>query len=613
MMINDTVSLVAVLILATCLCQWVAWRFKLPALVLLSLCGVILGPVTGLLSPEDFFGENLSPLVSLSVAIILFEGGLSLRLTDLRATKIATVGMIFIGAPLAWFLIACGLHYVADFSFPVSIVLGGMLVVTGPTVIMPMLRQARLNQRVSSVLKWEGIINDPIGALFATITYEYFSSASIRDAPAAAAAMLGVHILAIAIQSFLIGLGVSYAFRKSYVPEFLKPIVLLTAVITAYALGNGMQEEGGLVSVTILGMTLANVPFPAFEEQRRFKEYLTTLLVSFVFIILTANLYPESLLHLRSGMLYFILLLMIAIRPVSVWISTIKSGLTWKERLFIGWIAPRGVVCVVMAGLFGPKMVKLGYLDAQDLTPLVFAIVFATVILHGFTMRPLARLLKLTPQGKEGVIIVGATPWTAAFAETLCKQEIPTLVVDNSWSHLGPLRQAEIPTLYMEPLSEIFDEELDLAKYLYIICATDNAAYNSLVCSHFSYDYGRGNILQLAGENEKSDLWSYQESVKGLTLIEEERNFIDLQSRLLIGWHFSATRLTDKFTYDDFVANLGEEFFLVLCISEKGNLRFQTEENKITPKNGETIVTFVAPEKKMEMPTQDVFDAAITP
>ena len=192
-------------------------------------------------------------------------------------------------------------------------------------------------------VKWEGIVNDPIGALFATVTYEYFASDAVRHAPGTAIAVLAFHVFTVSLQSYLIGIGISFAFRKSYVPEFLKPIVILTAVLAAYALGNRIQNEGGLIAVTVLGMTLANVPFPAFEEQRRFKEYLTTLLVSLVFIILTAALQPENLLKLHKGMLVFILVLMFVIRPLTVWVSTMKSGLSWKERLFIGWIAPRGV------------------------------------------------------------------------------------------------------------------------------------------------------------------------------------------------------------------------------------------------------------------------------
>lgn len=594
-MIKNPISLAALLTLCTVLCQWTAWRFRFPALVLLSLCGIVIGPVLGIVSPEAFFGKNLAPLSSLAVAVILFEGGLNLHFAELHSTRKAALGMIAVGAPLGWGLIAAGLYVIAGFSLPVSVVLGGLLVVTGPTVIMPMLRQARLNPRVASVLKWEGIVNDPIGALFATLSLEYFTSAVIRHAPAKAALILCVSVLLISAVSCLTGILLSATFRKNLVPEFLKPPFMLAAVICVYAAGNALQSEGGLVAVTVLGMTLANVPFPAFEEQRRFKEYLTTLLVSFVFIILTATLKPESLLHLPPEMIFFVLVLLFVIRPLTVWIATAGSGLNGKERAFIGWIAPRGVVCVVVAGLFGPKMVAAGYEDAKMLVPLVFAIVFSTVILHGFTIRPFARWLGLIPKGRQGVLIIGASPLTAALAEVLMKQDVPVLVAESNWRHLTPLRQAHIPTAYGEPLSDSFASQVDLTPYSYLLAITDNGAYNSLVCSRFSYEFGRGNCLQPPEEDEEKKMCSPRTAVHGNILISETENFSELQNKLFSGWKFAATKMTDKFTYRDFTDKNGSSL-PVAVLSESGNVRFMTQNDVRLPKNGEILVYFAAPQ-----------------
>lgn len=592
-MIWNPIPLAALLTLCTVLCQWTAWRFRFPALVLLSLCGILLGPVSGIISPEAFFGKNLAPLSSLAVAVILFEGGMNLHFAELHATRKAALGMIVFGAPLGWALIASGLYFIAGFSLPVSVVLGGLLVVTGPTVVMPMLRQARLNPRVASVLKWEGIVNDPIGALFATLALEYFTSAVIRHAPAKAALMLCGAVLLISAVSCLAGLLLSTAFRKNLVPEFLKPPFMLAAVICVYAAGNAVQSEGGLVAVTVLGMTLANVPFPAFEEQRRFKEYLTTLLVSFVFIILTATLKPETLLHLPPKIVLFIIALLFVIRPLTVWLATTGSGLSAKERLFIGWIAPRGVVCVVVAGLFGPKMAAAGYEDARMLVPLVFAIVFATVVLHGFTIRPFARLLGLIPKGKQGVLIVGASPLTAALAEVLIKQDVPVLVTDGNWHSLAPLRRTLIPTAYGEALADSFTRRVDLTPYSYLLAITDNAAYDSLVCSRFSYEFGQGNTLRPPEEDEEK---TRQTIAQGTILISETENFTELQNKLFSGWKFAATTLTEKFTYGDFTAKNGSSALPVALLSETGSIRFATAHGSWAPKNGETLIYFAAPQ-----------------
>lgn len=594
-MIWNPISLAALLTLCSVLCQWTAWRFRLPALVLLSLCGIILGPVCGIISPEAFFGKNLAPLCSLAVAVILFEGGMNLHFAELHSTKKAALGMIVFGAPLGWALISSGLYFIAGFSIPVSVMTGGLLVVTGPTVIMPMLRQARLNPRVSSVLKWEGIVNDPIGALFATLTLEYFSSAVIRHAPAKAALFLCGAVLLISLMSCLTGLFLSAAFRKNWVPEFLKPLFTLAAAVCVYAAGNALQNEGGLVAVTVLGMTLANVPFPSFEEQRRFKEYLTTLLISFVFIILTATLKPESLLNLPADVILFVCCLLFLIRPLTVWLATVKSGLSTQERAFVGWIAPRGVVCVVVAGLFAPKMTALGYEDAKILVPMIFCIVFSTVILHGFTIRPFAKRLGLIPKGKEGVFIVGASPLTAALAEILIKQDVPVLVADGNWQKLTALRQARIPTAYGEPLADSFEHQVDLTPYSILLAMSDNAAYNTLVCSHFSYEFGGNKSLQTPEDHEEKKFHAYQTAAKQSILISESESFEKLQKKLFSGWAFGATKITEKFTYNDFLQKNGQNTVAVAVLSDGENVRFATAEKPLIPKNGETLVYFAAP------------------
>lgn len=594
-MTPDPISLAALLTVCAVACQWAAWAFRLPALVLLSACGILLGPVLGVVNPETVFGGNLNPLVSLAVAVILFEGGMNLHFDELHSTKTATLGMIVIGAPLGWFLTAAGLYFVAGFSLPVSAVLGGLLVVTGPTVVMPMLRQAKLSPRVSSVLKWEGIVNDPIGALFATLSVEYFLSRAAGTEPSVKTfVLLAGAILAISALSCATGCLLSAAFRKNMVPEFLKPLFTLASVVCMYAAGNALQNEGGLVAVTVLGMTLANVPFPAFEEQRRFKEYLTTLLVSFVFIILTATLKPADLLKLPLRPVLFIAVLLCIIRPLTVWISTWRSGLSVKERLFIGWIAPRGVVCVVVAGLFGPKMVNAGYADARLLVPLVFAIVFATVVLHGFTIRPFAKMLGLVPKGRRGVLIVGASPLGTALAETLTAQGVPVLIADGDRQKLNLVRQAQIPAVHAEPLLDSFVHHIDLSPYSCLLAITDNAAYNALVCSRFSYEYGTGNSLQTAGDEEEKN-WATKEALKGTILISETHSFTDLQNKLFSGWKFAAVRLTAEFTFKDFDEKNKGAALPVAVLSDSGNIRFAAADAALTPKTGETLIYFAAP------------------
>jgi NhaP-type Na+/H+ or K+/H+ antiporter len=456
------VSLIGLLCI---LCQWLGWRYKIPAIVLLSIAGLLLGPVFGILNPQLVFGGNLRTIVSIAVAIILFDGGLGLRFKELKEMTRTVSQMVLIGAPLGWMLTATTCHYVMGFSWPVALVFGGILVVTGPTVILTLLRQARLQSRASAVLKWEGIVNDPLGALFAVVAYEYFASPSLQHAPLLGFSYLALRLGAIGLCSYLTGRAIRWLFQRGHVPEFLKQPAVLIFVILVYALANLWQDEGGLIAVTVLGVTLANSDLRNLDEMRRFKEYLSLLLVSLVFILITATLRWQDLrlLDWRTGV--FIAILLLVIRPLTVLCSTFRSGVTRQELLFIGWIAPRGIVCAAVCGLIGPQMVGLGYADGAKMVPLAFSIIFATVIGHGFTLRPWGRRLGLVYDNISGLLIVGCNPFTVDLAQQLQEIDVPVLITDTDWHELRLARQGQVPLHYGEILSEDAEFKLELSIY----------------------------------------------------------------------------------------------------------------------------------------------------
>ncbi len=284
-MFQDSIIMISVLMLIAMLCQWLGWFLKLPALVLLSICGILLGPVLGLLDPVDTFGDNMGNFISLGVGIILFEGGLQLKFAELKKNPKSILRVIFPGAFIGWFILSCGAHYIAGFSWAISIFIGGLLVVTGPTVIIPMLRQAKPSSKVGSVLKWEGIINDPIGALMATITALYISNEYFQANPLEQTSVITGAILGIILISIIIGKIMGFLFRQGRMAEFLKPPVMLAFVMLAYVIGNYMQKEGGLVAVTVLGVLLANSKNMRQEQMHKFVEYLTLIFVSLIFIV----------------------------------------------------------------------------------------------------------------------------------------------------------------------------------------------------------------------------------------------------------------------------------------------------------------------------------------
>lgn len=590
--------------------QWAAWRWQIPAIVLLSVAGIVAGPATGVLDPRTDFGPLLQPAIAVAVAVILFEGGMGLDVKSLRGVATAVRRLVIVGAPVAWALGAVAAHYLGGLSWPVAIVFGGILVVTGPTVIAPMLRQARLSQRPAAVLRWEGIVNDPLGALFAVLAYEVVLHLQ-ADAPLAGIAgslALGVGIaLALGVA---LGWACAQAFQRGWVPEFLKAPVLLGVILASFALANMVYEEAGLLAVTALGMTVGNSRIAALDELRRFKEYVTTVLVSSVFVVLTATLTWADVTALTWQHAAFIAAILVVVRPLSVLASTLGTETTWRERALVGWIAPRGIVAVAVSGLFAGKLVAAGYADAALLVPLAFAIVFATVVAHGFTIRALARALGLVSTARPGILVVGASRWTTGFAKALQDLEVPVIVADNDWYRLGLARRDGVPAYFGEVLSEVTEHHLEFNAFGHVVAATPNDAYNTLVCTDLAPEIGRANVYQTGSPAGEDNPRRPSFTIGGRTLLRSGADLDDLDRRLAAGWSFQKTRLTEEYDFDRYLEARSPDAEIILVMRESGRIVFATARDRPKASPGDTILTFVPPEERREREQRRKQDSA---
>ncbi len=571
--------------------QWLAWRLQQPAIVLMALAGLVAGPVLGVIRPAEIFGELLQPMVSLAVALILFDGGLNLRRSELRGISAAVRRLVLVGGPLTWAMAAAAGHWIAGLSWPVAILFGGILVVTGPTVIMPLLRQAKLQARTAAVLKWEGIVNDPIGALFAVLVYEVLVHAEAGAGWGAAAAGLAGAAAVAAAMALALGLGLAKLFRRGLVPEFLKAPIILCAVLAAFVGANMLAEESGLLAVTILGIVFGNARVASIDELRRFKEGIAILLVSGVFVLLTAMLRPEDALALSWEHAAFVGAVLFVVRPLSVWLATPGAGLTWRERLLVGWIAPRGIVAVAVSGLFAAKLSALGHADAALLVPLAFAVVFATVVAHGFSIAPLARGLGLVATTRPGVLIVGATPWSVALAGQLAALEVPVTVADRVWRALRPAREAGIDTYYGEILSEVTEHRLDLNRFEVLLAATGNDAYNALVCTDLAPELGRAKVFELE-QRTSEDPQSLSFTIGGRALFAPGTDIEGLNMLLARGWEFRRTKLSDAFGLDAYLAARPDGSMTVFVLHDSGRLSFVPHGKEPGAQAGDTVVAF---------------------
>lgn len=581
--------------------QWIAWRLRVPAIILLTLFGVLAGPVLGWIRPSHDLGELLDPLIKIGVAVILFEGGLSLRFHEFRQAASGVTRLVTVGVALAFGLGAAAAHYIGGLSWPVALVFGAITVVTGPTVIIPLLRQARLRRRPASFLKWEGIINDPTGALLAVVIFEYFAVAGTGSVQFMALQAAGGLLFAAAS-----GIGGGYLlgilFRRGLVPEYLKGPVALAAALGVYVLANLMLSESGLLAATLLGVALGNMRLPSIDEIRRFKEYVALMLVSGVFILLTAELDPAILLRLDWRTVALLATIVFVTRPLTIWLATIGAGMSWQERALLGWIAPRGIVAASVAAVFGPALALQGYDGATLLLPLVFALILVTVLLHGLTINRLARHLDLGAPTTSGLLIVGGSPWTIAFAETLSKLEIPVMIVDSEWHRIRAARLAGLSVFYGDILSEASEQRLEFNDYGYLFAATDNDAYNAHVCSHFASEMGRTHIFQLAeASTDEPDPRRLPSTRRGQTAIDRSATYDELLARWYHGHTFQRTPLTDQYSYEDFRAACPSECQPILLL-RAGTLQFSSSEQALNPKSGDTLVWF-GPRQEKAVPT----------
>lgn len=604
----DVLAQVAWIAFFSIAAQWLGWRLKTPSIVFLLLGGVWAGPILGVVQPQVLLGDLLNPLISLAVGVILFEGALNLNFKQIREAQKAVRRVIVLGAPVAWALTTGALHYIAGMSLPVSLTFGALLIVTGPTVIIPLLKDAHLKERPASILKWEGIINDPIGAVLAILCYEYFKLAHLEHMNLPG--FFSSTALAIVMISFFGILGawvITWLFNRDIVPEYLKPTFLLTTTLVYFVLCNTIQHDFGLIGVTIFGVALANMGMNSLDEIKRFKETLSIMLVSGVFILLTANIDPGILLGIDWRGVAFIIALLFIIRPITMMISSAGTELSWKEVILTGWIAPRGIVCAAVAGVLGPYLVDIGYEDGHQILPLAFAIVIFTVFLHGLSAKPLATRLGLAYTGKDSLIIVGSTEWAAQLSRVLRERSVEVIMADKNWHALKPARLSSIPVYYGEILSEETEFNLELARYNMILAITNNPAYNALICNKFSHEFGRDKVYQfLPHEDDEHERKKISHNIRGRTFGPRDMDFWDITGLYMQGWRFKTSR-AGKAENIQKIAERSKsgEIRIFGMISPKGKIDLRAPQNFENVETESLFILFTDPAADVEQEKDD--------
>jgi NhaP-type Na+/H+ or K+/H+ antiporter len=553
--------------------QWLAWRLRLPAIVLLFAVGLIVGPGLQILQPAIAFGPGLRPIVGLAVAIVVFEGGLALDFRELRAAGGGVLRLTVVALPISFALATLAAHFAASMAWGVSALFGAITVVTGPTVVLPLLRNTRLQTRTASFFKWEAIVNDPIGALLAGVVLTLMATG--RSDGGALVLELTVGLAT----SGLLGIGAAFLFRTlvnhDLAPETLKTPMLLALALGVYVLANLALEESGLAAATIFGIALANMHIRGMSELTRIKESLVVLIVSALFIVLTASLDRSLFTQLSWPILSLTAVMILVVRPLAILLSTFGSDLTVQERLLTGWIAPRGIVAAAVAGVASGKLMEAGIPGGALVMPAVFALIAATMILHGFSLAPLARRLGLTLGNRPALAIMGATAWSEALADMVQSAGTPVLLIDTYPGALASARAKGIPVLQAELLSEHGEESLNEHRIDYLLAATQNDVYNSLVCAKLGPHLGRGKIFQLAPvSGEADERASLDKEWRGHVIGSPPLDFVTLRRlHRQDGVAFALRIAPDRYEPSESVP--GSTF---LIIRSNGDLAFVSEE-----------------------------------
>ncbi|MBU6246239.1 MAG: sodium:proton antiporter [Xanthomonadaceae bacterium] len=587
----DSGLLLAALLAVGFAAQWLAWRVRLPAIVFLLLAGIVLGPLAGLLNPDRLFGPLLFPLVSMAVALILFEGSLGLRFAELRGIGSAVRGLIGYGAIASLLMLAVAAHLLAGLSWDIALLFGALTCVTGPTVIAPMLRTLRPHARIANVLRWEGIIVDPLGALFAVLIYEAVVSREQGHT-------MGVFLATVAtgtVAGFMAARVLAMLLRRRLIPEYLQNFGTMASVLLVFTVSNAMAHESGLMAVTIMGVALGNMRDVHVDDILDFKEHLTTLLVSGLFIVLAARLpWPLPAGTLVSG-LGILAAAQLLVRPVSVVVATAGSSLGWRERALIAWVAPRGIVAAAVSALFALRLDALGKPGADALVPLVFILVIGTVVLQGATARPLARWLGVAEPEPRGVLVFGADEVPRAVARTLHEAGVRVLLADDDWEGIGRARMDGLATFFGNPASSHADRHLDLTGIGRLLAMSTHRERNSLACLHYREEFGRDRVYRLRnlGPEETSERAALADNLLAPPLFEEAMTHGRFAGLLSQGWRIKATRLTASFDWPHFIEQYGSRSILLFGIEEKGALRVVSTKRELEPRPGWTVIALV--------------------
>lgn len=480
-------------------CLWLASLARIPAILVLLPAGVIAGPVTGLLDPQELLGDTLFPGVTIAVAILLFEGGLGLRVDHLKGSGRVVLRLVSLGTLISFAIGALGAIWLFDAPVGTAVVLGAVLVVSGPTVVGPILDLVRPNQRVGNVLRWEGITIDPIGATLALVVVEVVTTEAgglrgVLDVGMTAASGIAVGIAC--------GVALTAAIRRHLVPDHIQAVVAFGVLLAGFLVAEELLPEGGLFAATAMGVTLANQRRVTVAHIANFNETLGQLLLAVLFVVLGANVELGALGDVALPAIGLSILLVALARPLGVAASTAGSTLERNERAFMAWMAPRGIVAAAVSSMFTVQLSDAG-IDPTVLAPAAFVVIVATVALYGLTARPAAKALGVSKPPPRGLALIGAPDWALELTRELRARDVPVLVVTTNADEAHLAREAGAEVYDAELAIEDLAEAVEVVGVRQALAAGGSSELRALGVERLGLLVGRANVFVVPSPGQR--------------------------------------------------------------------------------------------------------------
>jgi NhaP-type Na+/H+ or K+/H+ antiporter len=580
--------------------QALARHIQMPGIVLLLLTGVLLGPdVLGLIRPGQL-GGALQMLVGFAVAVILFEGGMNLELRRLRQEALAIRRLVTIGALITGVGATVAAHTIMGWDWRLATLFGTLVIVTGPTVVTPLVRRLRLMEPVSTILQAEGVLIDPIGALIAVIALEllYAENSSVTGGIGTAAVVLGIGAVVGLIGGVVMAVMLQ---RRRVIPAGMENIMVLGLVVALFQIAEAVHHDSGLTAVVAAGMVLGNVRTRARRELLEFKEQLTVLLIGLLFVLLAADVRLREVYELGWPAVATVAALMLVVRPIQVFLCTIRSNLTWQQRTFIATMAPRGIVAAAVASLFATQLAERGVLDGEALRALVFLVIAVTVLVHGLTGGVIAKLLGMRRPSGNGYAVLSASALARGVARVLRADGHEVVLVDNNAERAVAAQADGFTVVYGQGLQSSVLNRAEVDSRLGCIALTPNEEVNLLFVNKVREET-RNPELYVALRRERGGLPPENVHEAGATVLFGRSRRLDVWNQRFDEGSVQPERWARALPQPPLAAQddplLRTEAVLVIAVRRRGRLRPFNDETTLGAK--EEIVVAVPEDRRPE-------------